>query len=187
MIVWISGPTGAGKTSLTSLLSRAGFGVVQEKVPLSLLHAFADAPSLHCAALQEEIMHSRLETWQRISGRPSVVFDRSLDEDMHVFCEMHFRLGFLSEMELRRLHESALELNRHLPSPDLIVFLCPSNDVLRKRIAKDTHPFVISNNLELQLLLYREWINSRKEEVLVVDNSKCELSTLSALLGVRGE
>jgi hypothetical protein len=57
--VWISGPTGAGKTTLSHLLRATGYSVVEEKLPEQLFRAFALDPVQHCARLQEEIVRSQ--------------------------------------------------------------------------------------------------------------------------------
>lgn len=75
MIVWISGPTGAGKSSLARVLSVAlGYGLIQEKLPKELFSAFTSDPVRHCALLQEEIMHSRFQEWRTMSHSSRVVF-----------------------------------------------------------------------------------------------------------------
>jgi adenylylsulfate kinase-like enzyme len=44
-IVWLSGPTGAGKTSIAHLLGASGHSVVAEYAPEGLFQTFACHPS----------------------------------------------------------------------------------------------------------------------------------------------
>src|SRR5688572_2757689 len=102
MNVWLSGPTASGKTTLAKMLSELGFSVVQENLPAEAFRAFARDPASHCRELQEAIVRSRHSQWSQVVA-PRVAFDRSIDEDIHVFCEMHHRLGYLTLDELNRL------------------------------------------------------------------------------------
>src|SRR5882762_5789455 len=101
MNIWISGPTGAGKTSLTGIAKKCGFGVVNEQLPRAKFEAFVIDPTRYCSELQREIMHSRFNAWQALPDRSKVVFDRSIDEDINVFCRMHYESGFLSEKQFQ--------------------------------------------------------------------------------------
>jgi deoxyadenosine/deoxycytidine kinase len=94
MNVWVSGPTGAGKTSFSRIAQQAGFAVVHEQLPQARFDAFASDPARHCSELQREIMQSRFTTWKALASHPKIMFDRSVDEGIQVFCQMHFELGF---------------------------------------------------------------------------------------------
>src|SRR5262245_53855786 len=110
MVVWISGPTGAGKSSLAHALSALGYGLIQEKLPTERFGAFVADPVQHCAILQEEIMRSRFARWRDLSSRSRLIFDRSIDEDARVFCRMHRELGFLDDRQYEHLEDLASNL-----------------------------------------------------------------------------
>jgi deoxyadenosine/deoxycytidine kinase len=185
MIVWISGPTGAGKSSLAGILSALGCGLVKEQLPEERFRAFVSDPVGHCALLQKEIMVSRFERWQQLSRFPLVMFDRSIDEDARVFCWMHRELGLLDDQQNERLQDLARKLQSEIPNPDLILYICPGREILAERVKEPTYPSVIVGNLDRQLSLYSEWLASRREEILRVDNSACSLRTLQRLFSRR--
>jgi len=181
MNTWISGPTGAGKTSLCQIFRSLGCAIVEERFSESTFTGFTKDPIRYCAQLQEEIMRSRFEGWKMLIDTPRVVFDRSIDEDVHVFCKMHFELGFLSDKEFQNLRDFACQLQTLLPTPDLIIFMRPPSNILANRVTVQSHPLSIVRNLERQVSLYSEWLKTRTENILLLDNSRCELGTLKRL------
>jgi deoxyadenosine/deoxycytidine kinase len=106
MLIWVSGPTGSGKTSLCELFRTCGYSVVAEELSETQFAAFKSDPARHCAGLQEQIIRSRFNGWKRLTHSRGIVFDRSIDEDVHVFCQMHFERGLLSKNEFTRLTEA---------------------------------------------------------------------------------
>jgi len=182
MHVWLSGPTGAGKSSLAEIFRRLRFAIVQENLPGDRFCNFASHPSKYCAQLQEDIMRSRFEQWRALSGLSRVIFDRSVDEDFHIFCRMHFDAGFLTDRQYDRLRELSQELQSAMPAPDLIVFLWPDRRTISDRVTTNSHPLPIVNNLDCQLSLYTQWLADKKEEIIRIDNSGCRLQTLQDLI-----
>lgn len=181
MIIWISGPTGAGKSSLAGVLSVAlGYGLIQETLPKELFSAFTSDPVRHCALLQEEIMRSRFEGWRTMANCSRIVFDRSIDEDAQVFCRMHRESGLLNDQQYERLKTLSRELQDAMPTPDLIIFMCPERSALAERV-RQTHPSTIVQNLDRQVSLYTEWLSARNEDIFRLDNSSCSLQTVQRL------
>jgi deoxyadenosine/deoxycytidine kinase len=158
-----------------------GYALVEEKLPNATFRAFASDPVQHCAPLQEDIMRSRYEGWQALSRARRLIFDRSLDEDANVFCRMHHDLGYLDDQQYQRLGNLARNLQSVMPRPDLIIFMCPEMHVLAKRVVETTQPPIIVQNLDRQVSLYGEWLATRREEIIRVDNSDCSLQTLRYL------
>ncbi|MEI9415752.1 deoxynucleoside kinase [Mesorhizobium sp. Cs1321R2N1] len=178
MIIWLSGPTGAGKTSVASVLSRHGYRVIRETAPTQIFEAFAAEPQRYCYDVQRALMGSRKKQWDATASRKKVVFDRSIDEDIAVFCRMHLQNGYLNVDEFNRLAKFADSLRAGLPAPDLIIYLQASEDVLEQRLLIKGHPTIIRDNLCVQLQLYEDWISSRHESVVRIDSSRCKVETL---------
>jgi RNase adaptor protein for sRNA GlmZ degradation len=59
-MIWLSGPTGAGKTSVARLLRKVGYSIVEEKIPEKLFKRFAAEPTTNCEPLQRKLMQARL-------------------------------------------------------------------------------------------------------------------------------
>jgi deoxyadenosine/deoxycytidine kinase len=181
MTVWISGPTGAGKTTLTRAFAEVGYSVIEETLPVEVFRAFSYDPKGNCARLQESIMRSRFESFQKLVKKDRLVFDRSIDEDAQVFCRMHRDLGLLDHRQFETLRTLADELQGGLPAPDIIIFLSSDVRVLAERLARTGGPKIIADTIDRQIELYSRWIESRREEVITLDNSRCTLGTLGRL------
>jgi len=186
MILWLSGPTGSGKTTLAGQLANTGFAIVRETLPPPLFEAFRSDPARHCAALQEAIMRGRSEGWSRIPARRNVAFDRSVDEDLAIFCRLHAEHGLIDESAASHLQAVGLALQAALPPADLIVYLRPNAQVLSGRIARVGHPAPISETLTRQVDLYDEWATRQTTSLLRIDNGSCSIATMAQLLeGIR--
>ena len=178
MIVWLSGPTGAGKTTFSGCFGQFGYAIVEEKIPSAEFQRFLTHPRDNCARLQETIMRSRYRAWLRRSKSSHIVFDRSIDEDAAIFCRLHFEHGLLNRREYDRLKRLSRDLQKSMPKPDLILFLTPGLDVLSSRLSSATHPKSIRSSLRQQVHLYNDWICRRRESVIKVDDSACKVDSL---------
>jgi deoxyadenosine/deoxycytidine kinase len=172
VIIWLSGPTGAGKTSLARSLHKKGYSIVEERIPEILFRAFAADPVANCEPLQRHLMQSRINGWREVARAPRVAFDRSIDEDLEVFCRMHMRRRLLTEMQFNSLAQFGRSLQDQIPRPDLIVFVTSTPEVLFRRIQNLNSPSPILESLEDQISLYSEWLRTRNEEVLNLDTSR---------------
>jgi len=172
LLIWISGPTGAGKTTLTRCLRDGGYAAVGEDLLGGRLEQFASDPKANCEPLQRHLMTARFESWKKIRSAPGIVFDRSIDEDVNVFCKMHVHAGWLTENEFRNLAAFGQALQEQMPNPDLIIFVTASLAVLLERVQHSGGPPQILHSLKDQLVLYSDWLETRKEEKMLVDTSK---------------
>jgi deoxyadenosine/deoxycytidine kinase len=181
MMIWLSGPTGAGKTSLARSLRASGYSIVAEDVPAELFSAFLSEPTVHCEPLQRYIMQARYDGWRNVSGLPRIAFDRSIDEDIEVFCKMHRRAGLLTTEQFDRLAQYGRSLQAQIPEPDLIVSVTADQDVLRGRLQNLAGPALIIDNLKEQISLYTEWLQNRSGEILELDTTRLSERTMAKL------
>jgi deoxyadenosine/deoxycytidine kinase len=181
VIIWISGPTGSGKSTLAAHLVKVGYAIVQEALPAALFQEFRRSPAQYCAALQEAIMRGRRQGWSNVSGRGLVAFDRSVDEDLSVFCKLHLERGFINESAMDHLNLVGSALRAEMPEPDLIFYLRPSVTVLMERISQLEHPSFIRETLCRQVHLYDEWIETQRASMVRIDNGAASVASLTRL------
>jgi deoxyadenosine/deoxycytidine kinase len=113
------------------------------------------------------------------------LFDRSIDEDAYVFCRMHHERGLLDDHQYTSLQNIAYALQNAMPGPDLVLFVNPGRRILAKRVTLASHPEPIVESLGRQVSLYAEWLRTRREDVLGLDNSRCSLQAVARLLSER--
>ena len=181
MMIWLSGPTGAGKTSLARSLRASGYSIVAEDVPEELFRAFISEPAVHCEPLQRHIMQARYDGWRKVSDLPRIAFDRSIDEDIEVFCKMHRRAGLLTAEQFDRLAQYGKNLQAQIPEPDLTIFVTSDQNVLRRRMQNLAGPALIVDNLKEQISLYAEWLQNRSGEILELDTTRLSERTMAKL------
>jgi deoxyadenosine/deoxycytidine kinase len=181
MMIRLSGPTGAGKTTLAHSLRTSGYSIIEEDVPEELFSSFLTEPALYCEPLQHHIMQARYDGWRKVADTPLIAFDRSIDEDIEVFCRMHRRAGLLTAEQFARLAEYGKSLQSQMPEPDLTVFVTSDQNVLRRRMLNLAGPPLIINNLKEQISLYAEWLQNRHGEVLELNTTRLSAKTLAEL------
>jgi deoxyadenosine/deoxycytidine kinase len=177
----VSGPTGAGKSTFGNALETHGFFLIREEVDQELYNKFTNQPSRYCFELQWQIMSSRREKYQRQSVRRKMVIDRSIDEDLEVFCRLFLELGFLSHTQFYALKQEFGSQTWDI-APDLVLFLFATPEVLSARLKQDGRDSLISDSLELQLALYEDWVASCRHHLVWIDNTNCPKATIDKLL-----
>jgi len=123
-------------------------------------------------------MRSRFAGWRAQENSPRLIFDRSVDEDFHVFCRMHWEAGLLGDLQYEHLRELSQTLQSAMPEPDLILFICPERRILAERVTEDSHPPLIVRRLDRQVDLYADWLSKRRNDILRLDNSACSLEAI---------
>lgn len=161
----------------------AGYQVVQEQLPVRLFEAFALEPRRHCAELQRAIINARASQWRTASDQTNVVFDRSISEDVAVFCRLHLARGLLTREEFQALSSLGRSLERQMAKPRLILYLSASRQTLLSRIGAAGQPQPIIESLDDQLALYDRWIAKRQENVVSIRTDRVEAGSVQALFG----
>lgn len=162
----IAGNIGAGKSTLTSMLSKA-FGwepfyeANAENPYLADFYTDMQRWSFHS---QVFFLGKRLEHHHQLLQHPgSAVQDRTVYEDAEIFACNLYEQGNMAERDYdayRRLYQA---VSAFLPPPDLIIYLQGSIETLQAHITKRGRTFEqnISTDYLAQLnRLYDRWIDN---------------------------
>ncbi|MFN8375853.1 MAG: deoxynucleoside kinase [Anaerolineae bacterium] len=162
----VAGNIGAGKSTLTGMLSQA-FGWEP------FYEANADNPYLadFYADMQRWSFHSqvfflgkRLEHHkQLVEHHTSVVQDRTVYEDAEIFARNLYQQGTLAERDYDVYQRLYHAISAFLPPPDLVIYLQGSVDKLLAHISKRGRDY--ERNMDPDYLarlnrLYDDWIDN---------------------------
>ncbi len=162
----IAGNIGAGKSTLTGLLSqRLGWEPFYEAVSDNpyLADFYADMPR-YAFHSQVFFLSRRLRHHRRLLDFPgSVVQDRSVYEDAEIFAQALYRQGHIALRDYQTYRELYDVLVRFLPPPDLVVYLRAAVPTLLQRIALRGRSF--EQNITPEYLtdlntLYESWMQN---------------------------
>jgi deoxyadenosine/deoxycytidine kinase len=176
MHVAIAGNIGAGKTSLTDLLSKhyKWQGHFEEVVENPYLDDFYHQMERWSFNLQIYFLNSRFGQLIEIqkSGK-NVIQDRSIYEDAHIFAPNLHAMGLLSQRDYQN-YKSLFELMEGMVTgPDLMIYLRSSIPNLVNNIHKRGREFENSISIDYLSRLnerYEAWIhNYDKGNLLIID------------------
>jgi deoxyadenosine/deoxycytidine kinase len=181
--IGISGLTGSGKTTLISLMKkRKDLFIVPENVPEELFVKFSISPKTECFNLQNEIVQNRIKEYSKIPKNTSVIiFDRTLAEDREIFFKLHNSLGFLDKFQFNLLNNISFDAELETKGVDLIIFIKSSIRTLEKRLSSIFIPKFLFDSLSLQQSFYKNWLNTIKCPVLIIDNDKITKNNLDQI------
>ncbi|MDF1513751.1 MAG: deoxynucleoside kinase [Anaerolineae bacterium] len=163
-LILVAGNIGAGKTSLAEMLGlRLGWDVAYESVDdnpyLSDFYQDMQAWSFH---LQVFFLGHRSQQQQMLAALDhSVIIDRSIYEDAHIFARALHELGNMTERDYSaylRLYQLVVD---KLPRPDLLIYIKTTVPTLRAHIRKRGRAIELGiDNSYLALLgrYYEEWM-----------------------------
>ncbi|MBL7976990.1 MAG: deoxynucleoside kinase [Bacteroidetes Order II. Incertae sedis bacterium] len=162
--VAIAGNIGAGKSSLTRLLSNhfkweAYFERVEDNPYLADFYADMRRWSFN---LQVFFLSSRFNQQQEIENLPhSVVQDRSIYEDAEIFARNLYEMALMSQRDYENYTELFQIMTSYLTPPDLLVYLRASVPTLVEHIQSRGREF--ESNISIDYLkrlneLYEDWV-----------------------------
>jgi deoxyadenosine/deoxycytidine kinase len=175
----VAGNIGAGKTTLTELLSKHYKWIPQfEDVDHNpYLNDFYDDMPRWSFNLQVYFLNSRLNQLLEIySGTETVIQDRTIYEDAHIFAPNLHDMGLMSKRDYNNYFQFFQTLKRMVQPPDLMIYLQASVPTLVGQIQKRGREY--EENIRLDYLkrlndLYNKWIEGYKEgSLLVIDVDK---------------
>ena len=175
----VAGNIGAGKTTLTEMLSKHYRWIPQfEDVDHNpYLNDFYEDMPRWSFNLQVYFLNNRLNQLLEIhSGTETVIQDRTIYEDAHIFAPNLHEMGLMSKRDYNNYFQFFQTLKRMVQPPDLLIYLQASVPTLVGQIQKRGREY--EENIRLDYLkrlndLYNKWIEGYKEgSLLVVDIDK---------------
>lgn len=138
-LITIAGNVGLGKSTITAIMERSLnlTGIYEKPEENPLLERFLGDKKRYCYELQLHFLKMRAK--QRLLGKTgdkSYVKDRSLAEDLLVFCPQFHQSGLLTDVEIERLTTEYHKANSQLPSADLIIHLVGNPKLAWQRITQ---------------------------------------------------
>ncbi|MFN9493116.1 MAG: deoxynucleoside kinase, partial [Sphingobacteriales bacterium] len=172
----VAGNIGAGKTTLTELLSKHYRWIPQfEDVDHNpyLFDFYEDMPRWSFN-LQIFFLNSRLNQLLEINrGTETVVQDRTIYEDANIFAPNLHEMGLMSKRDFENYYQFFQTLKQMIQPPDLLIYLQASVPTLVGQIQKRGRDY--EENIRLDYLkrlneYYNKWIDGYREGPLLVIN-----------------
>ena len=170
----IAGNIGAGKTTLTELLSKHYKWIPQfEDVDHNpYLTDFYEDMARWSFELQIYFLNSRLKQLIEIDhGTETVIQDRTIYEDANIFAPNLHDMSLMSTRDFNNYYHFFETLKKMIKPPDLLIYLKASVPALVAQIQKRGREY--EDNIRLDYLkklnqLYDKWIDNYTEGPLLV-------------------
>lgn len=170
----VAGNIGAGKTTLTEMLSKHYRWIPQfEDVDHNpYLYDFYEDMPRWSFNLQIYFLNTRLRNLLEIQkGNETVIQDRTIYEDAHIFAPNLHEMGLMSKRDFENYFGFFETLKTMVNPPDLLIYLQASVPTLVGQIQKRGREY--EENIRLDYLkrlneFYNKWIDGYKEGALLV-------------------
>lgn len=187
----VAGNIGAGKTTLTELLSKHYKWIPQfEDVDHNpYLYDFYEDMPRWSFNLQIFFLNSRLNQLLEIqNGTETVIQDRTIYEDANIFAPNLHDMGLMDKRDFSNYFKFFETLKLMVKPPDLLIYLKASVPTLVAQIQKRGREY--EENIRLDYLkklneFYEKWIEDYKEgPLLIVDADKNKFAENNEDLGI---
>ncbi len=174
MHIAVAGNIGAGKTSLTELLSKHyGWKPQFEDADENpYLNDFYEDMQRWSFNLQIYFLNSRFSQIMDIQqSGVTVIQDRTIYEDAEIFAPNLHAMGLMSTRDFQNYRSLFQLMNRLLKAPDLLIYLRASVPTLVNQIQKRGRDYENSIRLDYLKQLnerYEAWISNYKEGKLLI-------------------
>jgi deoxyadenosine/deoxycytidine kinase len=179
--VVVSGNIGAGKTALTKVIGEYfDWTTVYEEVDDNpYLGDFYEDMRRWSFNLQVFFLSKRFEQIQEIEEMDaSVVQDRSIYEDAHIFARNLYEMEHMSARDYRNYTDLFSIMTTHLTPPSLLIYLRASVPTLVNQIRKRGREFESTIRIDYLERLqghYEEWIESYdRGPKLIIDTDELD-------------
>ena len=186
----VAGNIGAGKTTLTELLSKHYKWIPHfEDVDHNpYLNDFYEEMPRWSFNLQIYFLNRRLTKLLEIErGTATVIQDRTIYEDANIFAPNLHDMGLMSKRDFDNYYSFFQTLKSMIKAPDLLIYLRASVPTLVAQIQKRGREY--EENIRLDYLkklneFYNKWISSYEEgPLLIIDADKIKFSENEEHLG----
>lgn len=177
----IAGNIGAGKTTLTKKLAKHyGWQVALEPVDNNpYLEDFYSDMHQWSFHLQVYFLNSRFEQINNLrSGDKTIIQDRTIYEDAHIFAKSLYQQGFFMERDYANYQSLFNAMIQFVKPPDLLIYLRSDIGTLVKNIEARGRSY--ENSIRIDYLKglndnYEDWISKYSEgKLLTLDVAKID-------------
>ena len=177
-LITFVGVSGVGKTSLVNALAKTGNFTtgLEEHDTRPFQHLF-DQDKRYALPNQVDYLLLRAEQERILRADPRLALvDGGLDVDFYGFARLFHTRGYLSDAEFDLCKRLYTQLRLSLPTPELVVYLTASDDVIRQRLeGRDRVNIATSDDAELLASYFDEWLSGLSaKQVLKYDVSDCK-------------
>ncbi|MBO6524022.1 MAG: deoxynucleoside kinase [Balneolaceae bacterium] len=171
----VAGNIGAGKSSLTGLLSKhfnweAFYESVEDNPYLADFYEdmLRWSFNLQIYFLSSRFRHQKEMLKQEIS----LIQDRTIYEDVEIFAKNLHEMNLMSDRDFANYEALFHEMSHYLRPPDLLIYLRAQVPTLVKQIqqrGRDYENTIRIDYLERLNRLYEDWIDRYPHEKLIID------------------
>lgn len=171
----VAGNIGAGKSSLTGLLSKhfnweAFYESVDDNPYLADFYEDMRRWSFN---LQIYFLSSRFRHQKEmLENEVSLIQDRTIYEDVEIFAKNLHEMSLMSDRDFNNYEALFHEMSHYLRPPDLLIYLRAQVPTLVKQIqqrGRDYENTIRIDYLERLNRLYEDWIGRYPHEKLIID------------------
>ena len=190
MHIAIAGNIGAGKTTLTTLLSKhyKWQPHFEDADDNPYLNDFYEEMQRWSFNLQVYFLNSRFGQVQQIrnSGK-TVIQDRTIYEDAYIFAENLHDMGLMTSRDYENYRSIFENITSFIKPPDLLIYLKASVPTLVNNIQRRGREYEAGIRLDYLSKLndkYKKWIDTySKGKLLVLDKDKLDFANKPEDLG----
>jgi deoxyadenosine/deoxycytidine kinase len=183
MHIALAGNIGAGKTTLTELLSKHYLWVphYEDVDENPYLNDFYEDMQRWSFNLQIYFLNSRFNQIVDIrSSEKTVIQDRTIYEDAEIFAPNLHAMGLMSTRDFNNYHSLFQMMTKFVQAPDLLIYLRASVPTLVNQIQKRGRDYENSIRIDYLKQLnerYEAWINRYKAgKLLIIDVDRTDFT-----------